>query len=100
MGYEMKRGTTPRYMDLGSECAKCGAMATNCPECKSPMKDKDPKSGLTDLTGRPTKFDKDVPFSVQGQKPKTPPMEGAFTNKEMNEFDDKDLDRKEDAAGL
>ena len=102
MGYNMKRGPKPRYVDLGSECVKCGAPVNSCPECKSPTNYGSAlhDGKLDDLTGRPTKFDKDVPFSVQGQKPKTPPMKGALTREEMNEFDDRDLDRKEDAAGV
>ena len=55
---------------------------------------------LDDLTGRPTRFDKDVPFSEEGKRKKTLPMEGAMTTKELDEFDDRSLDRVEDEAGV
>ena len=63
----MKRGPKPRYVDLGSSCPKCAdGSACDCTPLNS--------GKLVDLTGRPTKFDKDPSFAVQGLKKQTGPV--------------------------
>ena len=92
MGYEMKRGKAPRYMDLGSECVKCGQPVNSCPECETPIKDKDPKSGLIDLTGRPTEHD-DTKVDLTKKTGKGPRETKDFDYEKYSDLEKSDYDR-------